>query len=195
MKNKINERSGHWMDLRVNNLENPFCFWNSVRTSSFLDKKGKSQVLFFEKKSSGKNSFSLSRLSGVVRVLPGVIKPSVEVCVWVRVSGSGRHRSWKVLDADDQEMDWSEQASTGTLWNEPRADELPNAPQLQGRSPDGFSQEVKLQHTALFFLPFALLALRSTKWLPSSVLMHSSENKYWAQLSPLADLSDELITR
>ena len=57
MKNKINERSGPWMDLRVNNPENPFCFWNSVRASSFLDKRGKSQVLFFRKSPLRKNRF------------------------------------------------------------------------------------------------------------------------------------------
>lgn len=71
--------------------------------------------------------------------LSGVIVPSV-VCVWVRESGRGRHRSWKVLDAGEGETDRSEQASAGTLWKQPRADKLPNAPQLQGRSPDGLCE-------------------------------------------------------
>ena len=40
----------------------------------------------------------------------------------------------------------SEPAGAGALWKEPRANELLKAPQLQGGSPDGFSQEAKLRH-------------------------------------------------
>lgn len=90
MKNKINEGSGLWLDLRVDNPENPSCFWNSVRTSSFLDKKGKISGSILQKKSSEKDSFSLSGLS------VGCQGPSTEIArVWVRVLGSGRHRSWR----------------------------------------------------------------------------------------------------
>ena len=83
----------------------------------------------------------------------GVIAPSV-VCVWVGELGRGRHRSWKVLDAGEGETDWSEQASAGTLWKEPRADKLSNAPQLQGKSPDGLSVKLS-QHNAVLAICFA----------------------------------------
>lgn len=78
------------------------------------------------------------------RVLPDLIEPSVEACVLVHVSGSRRDkRRWKVLVSLEGETDWREEASRGALGKEPRASELLNAPQLQGRSPDGFSPKAE----------------------------------------------------
>lgn len=181
MKNKINEGSGLWLDLRVDNPENPSCFWNSVRTSSFLDKKGKSRVPFFRKSPLRKIRFPYLVCLWGVRVLPPKSHVSGSVC-------------WEVGDTEAGGARCRRPASAGTLWNEPRADELPNAPWLPGRSPAGFSQKVQPQHSTV--LPaVASLALRSPKWVPGSGSLHSSENRYWAPLSPLADLSEEAGTR
>lgn len=139
MKNKINERSGLWLDLRVDNPENPSCFWNSVGTSSFLDKRGKSQGPFFRKSPLRKIRFPYRVCLWGVRVLPLKSRVSASVCREVGDTEAGGARCGRP-------------ASAGTLWNEPSADELPNAPRLRGGAQLASLGKCS-PSTALFFPP------------------------------------------